>query len=539
MLSILLSVFLVISLLPLIGVNASAIDEETRCVDEFGVVFDEEYETLILYVPGEATSYTITENVEHIEEDAFGECAGLVSIDVDEDNEHFSCDEYGVLFNKDKTILIRCPEDAPFSTYIIPDSVIEIGEGAFEDCDNLTSITIGNKITTIGNGAFEDSEYLETVIIEDSVIHIGESAFEDCQSLSNLKLGENVDIIDNYAFYDCPTLTEIVIPDSVTIIGEGAFEDNFTLATVFMGSGVKLIGDSAFEDCDLLSNLTIGNNVKAMGNYAFYDCASLVDVVIPDSVTSIGEGVFEDNFSLKIVIIGKGVTSIGASAFEDCDSLVNVKIGENVKKIDKYAFYDCFRLPHISIPESVTTIGDNAFGDCYSLKSLSVTPEINSVSPLAFAGTNGITDIYYAGTYHQWATAPSSLINLASMLNSTIYYNCNRTEYTFGIKNQSVLLINYKDGIILHSDFNGTIPEGAAVEWTANNGKFRMTDNEDGTCTVISKSSGVTEFTATLVDKDGDILATDTVKLTSNASFTQKIIAFFRSLFGTTKIYDN
>ena len=304
-----------------------------------------------------------------------------------------------------------------------------------------------------------------------------------------------------------------------------------------MGSGLKLIGDSAFEDCDLLENLTIGSNVKAIGNYAFYDCASLTEIVIPDSVTSIGEGVFEDNFSLTTVIIGKGVISIGISAFEDCSSLVNVMIGEKVKKIDKYAFYDCVSLSHISLPESVTTIGDNAFGNCYKLKSISVTPALNSVSFIAFSGVTTITDIYFTGNSQQWKIAPNSLVGLASTLNATVYYNCNNSDYTFRIANPSVYVVSYKDGIVLHSYFNGIIPDGATVIWTSNNSKFTMTDNGDGTCNAISKSSGVTEFTATLVDANGVVLATDTIELTSNASFAQRIIGFFRALFGATTIY--
>ena len=93
---------------------------------------------------------------------------------------------------------------------------------------------------------------------------------------------------------------------------------------------------------------------------------------------------------------------------------------------------------------------------------------------------------------------------------------------------------------MLHADTQGEIPEGAEIKWSANNRNFKTENDEDSSVlTVISDSTGVTEFTATLIDENGNVIATDTIDLTSNASFFKKLAGFFREILGLTKIYPN
>ena len=115
--------------------------------------------------------------------------------------------------------------------------------------------------------------------------------------------------------------------------------------------------------------------------------------------------------------------------------------------------------------------------------------------------------------------------------------NNDNNNSTFSIKEPSTTKIKYKNGIVLHAQYNGTFPSGSTVKWTADNENFSMTTSLDGkSCTIISESKGTTTFTATLYDKNGDIIAMDTVQMQSKAGILQKIGAFFRELFGWTKI---
>ena len=102
------------------------------------------------------------------------------------------------------------------------------------------------------------------------------------------------------------------------------------------------------------------------------------------------------------------------------------------------------------------------------------------------------------------------------------------------IATPSTTTINYGDAIILHVD--GILPEGARIEWTADNGNFSYSSSADGTtCKISPKSSGKTVFTATVCDKDGNVISTDTQEMTAKAGFFDKIVAFFKKIFGLSK----
>jgi hypothetical protein len=87
-----------------------------------------------------------------ITEDAFDGCSSLETIAVSRNNPAYASAD-GVLFNKDKTTLILCPEGKS-GAYTVPSSVTTIGYCAFESCENLTSITIPASVTSIEENAF-------------------------------------------------------------------------------------------------------------------------------------------------------------------------------------------------------------------------------------------------------------------------------------------------------------------------------------------------------------------------------------------------
>ena len=103
------------------------------------------------------------------------------------------------------------------------------------------------------------------------------------------------------------------------------------------------------------------------------------------------------------------------------------------------------------------------------------------------------------------------------------------------IRTPSTATISYGDSIILHADVEN-IPEGGYVKWTASNGNFTYAVSSDGTiCTISPSSSGDTTFTATVYDANGNEISSDEQTMTSKAGFFDKIIAFFKKLFGLTK----
>ncbi|MBE6787606.1 MAG: leucine-rich repeat domain-containing protein [Ruminococcaceae bacterium] len=155
---------------------------------------------------------TIPDSVKSIGYDAFGGCNKLTSIKVDENNENYSSID-DVLFNKNKTKLIRYPNNNTRITYIIPDTVNSIGDYAFDNCDNLTSVTMGNSVKSIGIAAFVDCDNLTSVIMGNGIERISAEAFRFCDNLTdiwykgsevdknNIEIGDMNDSLDNVIWH--------------------------------------------------------------------------------------------------------------------------------------------------------------------------------------------------------------------------------------------------------------------------------------------------------------------------------------------------
>ena len=329
------------------------------------------------------TEIIIPDSVISIGNHTFYNCDNLTEINVLENNQYYSSIN-GVLFNKDKTVLIQYPEGKENSEYTIPNCVITIGDSAFESIYKLYEITIPNSVTSIGNDSFNSCSGLTEITIPDSVTSIGDSAFAGCDSLTEITIPDSVTCIGNWAFANCERTTEITIPYSVTNMGEYAFYHCTNLKCVTIQNGVTSIGDSTFEDCVSLTEITIQNGVTSIGDSAFENCDSLTEITIPNSVTSIGDYAFYLCDSLTDVTIGDGVTSIGDFAFRDCASLKNITIGNRVSHIGEFAFYSCDNLTNFTIPDSVTCIGNWAFAYCGSLIEITIPYSVTNIGEQAF-----------------------------------------------------------------------------------------------------------------------------------------------------------
>ena len=169
------------------------------------------------------TSITIPNSVTSISNAAFYDCSGLTEINVESANTKYSS-ENGVLFNKNKTTIVRYPAGKAETEYTIPNSVTSIGNSAFHGCKKLTSVTIPNSVKTIDSYAFDGCSSLTSVTIPNSVTSIGDYAFCDCSGLTSVTIGNSVTSIGSFAFYGCSHLTSVTIPNSVTSIGRYAFD---------------------------------------------------------------------------------------------------------------------------------------------------------------------------------------------------------------------------------------------------------------------------------------------------------------------------
>ena len=264
-----------------------------------------------------------------------------------------------------------------FTSVTIGDSVITIGAWTFSYCSNLTSITIPNSVTSIGLGAFARSEKLTSVYIYDidawcNISFDGSHANPLCMAvkfylikdgspelITNLVIPNSVTTIGEYAFYRCSNFTSLTIPDSVTTIGKCAFYLCANLTSITIPDSVTTIGGSAFKDCYKLTSVTIGDSVTTIEDSAFNGCSKLTSFVVDENNTAYQ--------SINGNLYSKDGTVLVAYACGKTDT--SFVVPNTVTTIGNYAFYDCYKLTSVTIGESVTTIGKYAFNSCYDLTS--------------------------------------------------------------------------------------------------------------------------------------------------------------------------
>ena len=312
----------------------------------------------------------IPKNITEIEPLAFRDMEELKEINVDENNANYSSED-GILYNKDKTVLIRVPEGRK-KDVIIPNTVTQIGNYAFSGCAGLISIEIPYSVTSIGNYTFSDCANLvsiivasgntkytstdgngnecnciieksskklivgcKTTVIPSSVTQIGSSAFYGCVNLTSITLPSSITTIDSYAFEGCTDLTRITIPSNVTSIGACAFRGCSSLTRIgYSGTKLTSIGSYAFEGCTNLENAPLGG-VKSVGDYAFRGCVGLKTLRLVGAPT-IHPGAFTGCTNVTSAIFGEG-TYLCANIFDGWTSSQTINFIDSADASERWS----------------------------------------------------------------------------------------------------------------------------------------------------------------------------------------------------------
>lgn len=337
----------------------------------------------------------ISINCETIGEEAFSGCDYLTDITLGEnvktlgDKAFYTCDALERV--EIPSTVTDIGEKTFYSCPALKEAIIRAGTvkaGTFYNCRALTTLIISDNATldasfTVGNTYAKET--LETVKIERG--EIGISAFNSCPNLTTVELGNGVTSVGDNAFSKCTALTSVNIGDGVTSIGKNAFNGCTALTNANIGSGA--IGESAFNGCTSLTNVTLGNGVTSIGRNAFLRCKALASISIGSGVTSIGSGAFNGCTALTNANIGSG--AIGANAFQDCSRLANVTLGDGVTSIGKNAFLKCTALTSMNIGSSVKTIESYAFSACSSLSEVTISAA--QIGNQAFRSANALKKV--------------------------------------------------------------------------------------------------------------------------------------------------
>ena len=306
-------------------------------------------------------------------------------------------------FRSDYTGDVIIPESVTYEgvTY----TVNKIGDHAFRNCTNLTSVTIPNSVTSIGNHAFYKCTNLSSFNIPNSVTSIGEFAFSGCDLKTIISLIEEP-LMVLFGDFD-PFFDDNIFNNTILYVPKGTIEKymntrvwkNFRHIEEMDSSGGEKPDNPSIEEPGSDDGSTISGSCGETVNYS-YDKASR-------TLTIFGKGAIYDydNGSNKVpwssyaadiqkIEIKSGITSIGYFAFYQCRNVTSLSIPATVGYIGSSAFEDCTSLTSLSLNDGLLYIGGSAFEGCTGLKTLSIPSTVNSISINSFKNCKGITDVY-------------------------------------------------------------------------------------------------------------------------------------------------
>lgn len=349
------------------------------------------------------TSITIPNSVTSIESHAFQYCSGLTSVTIGNSVTSIGS---GAFYECSSLTSITLPNSvtsigndafygcSSLTSITIPNSVTSIGLSAFSGCTNLPVInsiqyadtylveatdktkntySIKNGTRWIGAYAFEDCSNLTSITIPNSVMDIGGLAFCRCSNLTSVTIPNSVTNIDGYAFSNCSNLTSITIPNSVKDIGAYAFKSCYSLSSVSIGASVKSIGSYAFEDCNNLSSVHISNieawcNIVFAGsvssplyyaNHLFLNGKEVLDLVIPSTVNRIMQHAFEGCIYFRSITCNAKTPPMANLSFEGVDRNIPLYVPASSVSAYQNSYYEWREFTNIIGLESTDNPDDN------------------------------------------------------------------------------------------------------------------------------------------------------------------------------------
>ena len=388
-------------------------------------------------------SVTLPENMSVIWSKPFYNCPKLRYIHVAQGNQALSSDD-GVLLNRIRTTLYKCPQAYP-GEYVMPSTVMQVQEKAFQACKALTSVDISPECTYIDLDAFAECTALRTVKVHWQKPLVPSSDIFSGVNLANLTLyvpkGKKSAFqaatpwssFGTIVEYDDPTANAITFADDgVKAVcvehwdtnGDGELSYTEAANVVSLGNAfsgnefitslrelqyftrVQSLAEGEFEDCRLLESIILPPATRTIGNYAFRGCETLGLLSLSNIVRSVGKGAFDGMSSLR----GFNVSSSNGYLSEEDMALYDksktrlikypplysyskLSLPTTLTTIDDGAVSGLKNITRVVMPVTLKSIGHRAFQGCTSLTSLTLPGLVNSIGEYAFSGCTQVPSV--------------------------------------------------------------------------------------------------------------------------------------------------
>ncbi|MFA5289456.1 MAG: leucine-rich repeat protein [Candidatus Izemoplasmatales bacterium] len=404
----------------------------------------------------------LPKSLESIGEDIIQNCSSLTEINVAADNSFFYSLN-GILFRKivksslaklsynpnpmtndddDSYELFLYPQGKTETYFEIDDGIQAIGNFAFSGNQYLTEIVIPNSVLEIGMGAFMNCTSLVTLAIPENVRIIPDFMCFGCIALTNLTLSEGLISIMMSAFQNCTSLSLLDFPSSLTEISLLAFYNIGNIQEVYLHDELLLYGGSVFAsnqsftsfivdasntNYQVVDGVLYSADLSKLVAYPSGKAGSTYEVIL--QTTEILNGAFQGNYYLETITFAGDVSTIRLYAFSECHSLKSFMIPQYVQELSHYAFYGTMTIEEFTVhpdniyfesiddvvftedltilcfypsaklgtvydlPETVTRINTLAFYKNQHLEVLNISKNLETVGGGAISAMNSLIEI--------------------------------------------------------------------------------------------------------------------------------------------------
>ena len=304
--------------------------------------------------------------------------------------------------------------------YYIPESLksvfvtdcARIPTAAFNNCINITSISVNDDVSSAGKYAFTGTG-IKRFSLPESMTYVPSYMFYDCDSLEGIELSENITRINDHSFYSCDNLKKFHLPSKTEFISEFAFAYCKNLEEFVFSESLITICENAFLNCSGIKELVVPNSVKTIEAEAFKGMNSLTSITLPFVGESRDAEGFRDVFGIIFgyetkpsdstpTLVGsskfynKQYGSVEGAVWQYTSCIYTAGIQHNDDGTYDYLFKYCSNF--YFIPESITkiTITDDtninsaAFMNCSNIKTLILNDEITNISDYSFKNMNSL-----------------------------------------------------------------------------------------------------------------------------------------------------
>lgn len=408
----------------------------------------------------------IPASVYEIKEQIFTDCTQLEEIFVDPNNDNY-CSIDGVLFRKQPFELLRYPPKKRGHSYVVPDGVERIGNGAFEECSELESIELPTSLLAIESSAFSSCSSLKYINIPDSVTRFGAFILFQCTALTGISFPRNLEIIPEGMLFGCTSLRDVEIPTSVNFIEPLSFIECTNLQRISIPENLTKFYSDCFNECNNLERFDVSPNNLSLceidGVLYSKDKKTLVRVppnyadecfAVPESVCKINDNAFESCRNIVKILLTNNIKSIGDNAFSKCTSIKEIQIPGSVEILghsDTTEFEetddDCDTIP---------TITQQIFNDCMSLENIVIAednPKYCSIDGVLYTKDRTQILCFPQGRKQKEYSIPDGVM----VIGDYCFFRCTQLQYIeipSSVKSIGDFAFSYcknLDQIILHS----------------------------------------------------------------------------------------